>query len=132
MSMEPVAWASPNGRLNNIVSHKRNGTFTVPLVRLSDAEARIAELEALVTASEKDRYCTNFKLLKRAEAAEALLKEAGKALEPFASCSSEWDDEDDALHVFLEWEDGTPAQSLPVVDFRAARAIHDKIGVKDE
>jgi hypothetical protein len=59
----------------------------------------------------------------RAEAAEALLKEAREALEPFA-----------AVEVNELYEDGDEV-SWPFFyahQLRAARAIHDKIGVKDE
>lgn len=62
------------------------------------AEARIAELE------------------KRLADADVVIK-------PFAECASEWDGQPASLHVFFEWNDeGKPAQSLPVADFRAARA----------
>lgn len=66
------------------------------------------ELAAILDASEaKDR---------RIEALEA-------ALTPFAECASEWDGEPDSLHVFLEWnDDKKPVPSLPVADFRRARA----------
>lgn len=66
------------------------------------------EMRALrLVADAKDR---------RIEALEA-------ALTPFAECASEWDGEPDSLHVFLEWnDDKKPVPSLPVADFRRARA----------
>ena len=135
------------------------------VVRLSDAEERIRELEEMLK-EERERgdriagdwftFCEDMEvkpdtqeavayelkadfsnLRARAEAAEALLKEAGEALEPFADCASEWDGEDDALHVSFEWNDeGNPVPSLPVIDFRVARrvarSIAAKIGARDE
>lgn len=59
--------------------------------------------------------------------AEARLAEAVKVMEPFADCASEWNGEADSLHVFFEWNDeGKPVPSLPVADFRAARAWYEK------
>jgi len=54
---------------------------------------------------------------------EKRLADAAVVIEPFADCASEWDGEPDSLHVFLEWNDERkPVPSLPVADFRAARA----------
>lgn len=132
----------------------------VALVTLSSAasaleakDARIAELERENAALAAhaciftdgsgltgDEHGNSICLVtRRATAAEAeaarlrgLLEEAEKALEPFADCAREWDGEDDSLHVFFEWDDETPAQSLPVADFRAARSIHSRIKEKGE
>lgn len=120
--METVAWASRSPRINNIVSHKRNETFTVPLVRLSDAEARIAGLErkaAMLEASAGFAIDDVNRAIARAEAAEALLKEAREATTRLLSRDPE---ETDDIIVYA-FRRGVRA---------AARAIHHKIGVKDE
>lgn len=58
---------------------------------------------------------------------EALKRENAElreALRPFAECAPEWEGEPDSLHVFFEWNDeNAPVPSLPVADFRRARAL---------
>lgn len=105
----------------------------IPLVRLSDAEARIAELEAAADqceaqATEDDtgaiwRYwrAKAEATTARADAAEALLQEAKAALEPFSVRADRWPMNTDSARV-----------SVRLGDLRAARAISDKIGVNDE
>jgi hypothetical protein len=59
----------------------------------------------------------------KAEAYEREIAELREALKPFAECCPEWDGEPDSLHVFFEWNDEcAPVPSLPVADFRRARA----------
>lgn len=61
---------------------------------------------------------------KRVEALERENAELREALKPFAECAPEWESEPDSLHVFLEWNDEkAPVPSLPVADFRHARAL---------
>ena len=124
------------------------------IVRLSDAEARIRELEAVIEQMKADHACeladmaTRFRavnverlseqlgadifaLRDRAEAAEALLKEAREALEPFTKYA-----QDECFKGSTKWElvecDRPGGAWFGAEDFRAARAIHHKIGVKDE
>jgi hypothetical protein len=60
---------------------------------------------------------------RKAEAYEREIAELREALKPFAECCPEWDGEPDSLHVFFEWNDEcAPVPSLPVADFRRARA----------
>ncbi len=162
MSMEPVAWAYKfKGKSPVLTDEKKDWAVgsskwtEEPLVRLSDAEARIAELQAkiewleleaeghdngkrdlaeVLNCADEPRWkhmrLEAVKLKARAEAAEALLKEAGEALEPFSMMAGElfarnW--EDNGVVVMFD-----EAHKLTFKDFRAARAIHDKIGGKDE
>lgn len=93
----------------------------VPLVRLSDAEARIKELELDLRIAIEQRNMTLTEMqrhMDRAEAAEALLKEAGEALDGMLQYAG-----------IIEERCGNVET---VLARRAARAIHRKIGVKDE
>ncbi|MXN51857.1 hypothetical protein GR158_12065 [Shinella sp. AETb1-6] len=63
-------------------------------------------------------------LARQAEALQRENAELREALKPFAECVPEWDGEPDSLHVFFEWNDeNAPVPSLPVADFRRARAL---------
>lgn len=98
---------------------------------LSDAEARIKELEATIRGhmDNNDELATAWAAERaRAEATEALLKEAGKALEPFAAVGKEmpYSIKPDS-HDAWGYNDAT----VTFGHFRAARAVHHKIGVKD-
>lgn len=44
---EPVAWASSRGNMNNLVSHKRNATFNVPLYAAPPAPSVAVKVKAL-------------------------------------------------------------------------------------
>ena len=89
--MEPVAWAWRNNADEQFVATLDEPEICwekQPLVRLSDAEARIAELEKKIDSQiwEMAEEAERTSIQKaRAEAAEALLKEArDKALEEAA------------------------------------------------
>lgn len=70
-----------------------------------------------ILKEERDLYAS------RIAALELRLAEAERVIEPFAECASEWDGQPNSLHIFFEWNDERkPVQSLPVADFRAARA----------
>ena len=152
--MEPVAYLYTGGGREPEASARKFQDITIwvhnrteePLVRLSDAEARIADLEDRLRGSREaadymrkalemqiDR--TNVERA-RAEAYEALLKEAGKALEPFAYVVQRA--ENAAAHYEHDHVAEVPdskrhgPMGLNWGHLRAARAIHHKIGVKDE
>lgn len=160
--MKPAAWAGTGDDGVVDIAERRDiadqwisdGLKVEPLVTLSAANAaieerdkRIAELEAenaglLQSSRHSADWATSaIADMKAAEARaaslEAMVVEALEALEPFADCAREWDGEDDALHVSLEWNDeGKPVPSLPVIDFRianrAARSIAAKIGGRND
>lgn len=95
--------------------------YNIPVVRVSDAEARIRELERDLRIAIEQRNMTLTEMqgqMDRAEAAEALLKEAGEALDGMLQYAG-----------IIEERCGNVET---VLARRAARAIHDKIGVKDE
>jgi hypothetical protein len=113
-------------------------------VRLSEAEARIAELEAEnerlkhrlteVAHQREDVKWTALTHGLNKMSAEALLKEAGKALEPFAKLGdivlAEAPADSDEVNIYVDCEDNI--HWVRNEDFRAARAISDKIGGKDD
>lgn len=136
--MEPVAWVELSPELLKIIEDlppSQSGKSHLTVYR-SDAEARIAELraaifgsanyheglkhEAFVSMGQMLHDCLKMAREKaeaaeaRAEAAEALLKDAGPIIKALLEIRSVWTDphNDDIC--------------------RAARAIHHKIGVKDE
>lgn len=152
--MEPVAWRIKDfadgwfylESKESAEGYKEMyGSKVEPLVRLSDAEARIATLEAALSSAKDDvdlwqhRSSVWKKRAEeeeaRAEAAEALLKEAGpvivklrKALEPLVN--SVFNDNGD-ITVTVTHITHEHCEAAYFAD-RAARAIHHKIGVKDE
>jgi hypothetical protein len=157
--MEPVAWRYRYKQwaetywhyFTKEPRHKEADEIWEPLVRLSDAEARIAEITKW--RDEWKDMATELKGLVeewqgRALAAEALLKEAKTALEPFARyrTADGVTGMDGNTHLRIQdshvlmcnmksmadWAAIDPSTVITVGDFRAARAISDKIGVKDE
>lgn len=127
--MEPVAAAVrkiicryTEGHPTKRVLNKGEDVLLVnEVVRLSDAEARIKALEADVQGyrDNNDELATAWASERaRAEAAEALLKEAGEALDGMLQYAG-----------IIEERCGNVET---VLARRAARAIHHKIGVKDE
>ena len=130
--MEPVAWDETAPSREYVLMLREE--IDAQRVRLSDAEARIAEITKW--RDEWKDMATELKGLveewqARAEAAEALLKEAREALEPFTKYA-----QDDCFKGSTKWElvecDRPGGAWFGAEDFRAARAIHHKIGVKDE
>ena len=119
--MEPVAWAWRNNADEQFVATLDEPEICwekQPLVRLSDAEARIAELiewkdmwKGIAEANEA-----------RAEAAEALLKEAGNCMGIVLKNAKRVD-----MHG-----NGALSDIVGPWYMDQMRAIHDKIGVKDE
>lgn len=192
MSMEPLGHISEYGleklrtRRNYCVSvsHQPEKEYTIGIVRLSDAEARVKELEATIKQMKADHACeiadvaTRFRavnverlseqlgadifaLRDRAEAAEALLKEAIEQRDTWTDNdrAKAWRDVFDSMHQRAMTAEAKLSQLLSYVpeecfegddrwelvkckrsggawfgaeDFRAARSIAAKIGGKDE
>lgn len=165
--LEPVAYAAfaENGNIRiwsqepgRVDATAAVDSFKVEhLVRLSDAEARIRELErerdewegrSERMANDWLQFCADMdvtwdaqeavayelkadfsNLRARAEAAEALLKEAGKALEPFAQEADAWEGYSD-IEAIVEDFPSYCGRNIRVSDLRAARSIASKIGGK--
>jgi hypothetical protein len=140
--LEPVAWMDDGTTRNGsettsfrVVHADTKATmprassenFTVALVRLSDAE----ELEARLTSVSvmKDAFQAAFcRVTRELEAAEALLKEAGEALKPFAEAlDSSNGDERDGSPI---WETSC-AMAIDFRHLRAARSLMSKIGERN-
>lgn len=83
---------------------------------------RIAELEAFYGISKAAVDAA----LARANAAEALLREAGELLDCFGICADDWDEMGDNRIVNLQ-RHGKGDQPIYVSELRAARALADKI-----
>jgi|GEM_PF-6985293 len=146
MSMEPIGHISEYG-LEKLktrrhycvsVSHQPEKEYTIGIVRLSDAEARIKALEADVQGyrDNNDDLATAWASERdRAEAAEALLKEAGPIIETFAQIGDYVLAEapsDATMWYAGPFVDGTQMAQVSLEYFRAARSIAEKIGGKDE
>lgn len=146
--MEPVAWrvkdfadgwffADSKKSADNYA--ETHGPRIEPLVRLSDAEARIeAERQAAINRADvellklTDDYA---KEVERRVAAEALLKEAGPIIKTFAEIGDYVLAEAPADATMWYAGHSCTGEHMAQVSldyFRAARAIRDKIGAKDE
>ena len=98
--------------------------MTSPISAIEDIEAALNEAPICEYPDFTNAVREVLTLARQAEALQRENAELREALTPFAECAPEWEGEPDSLHVFLEWNDeGAPIPSLPVADFRRARAL---------
>ena len=125
---DEAGWAEVSKRYEFFsVEYRDLVTLSQSQSLLAERDKRIAELEELAKAFEAEaNQMREVSIMNRhrAEAAEALLKEAGKVLEPFAERAAEYDD------CPYDWVSAWP--TFTVGDFRAARSLASKIGVGNE
>ena len=87
-------------------------------------EASSPDIAAYIAACNPVAITALLALARQAAEKDAEIARLREALSPFAECAPEWESEPDSLHVFFEWNDeNAPVPSLPVADFRRARAL---------
>lgn len=129
--LEPVAYALEEGTHTSAMLTDAY-EYNTPLVTLSSAQSAIAERDARIAELERWRdLALNTLRIKseEAEAAEALLKEAGKVLEPFAERAGKldgiWKDHE------ANWSPAFGSTAVTIGHLRAARSLMSKIGERN-
>lgn len=133
--IKPVAWAWRDNFDEQFVTTLDEPEICLekqPLVTLSAANAAIEERDKRIAELERERDFLRTKSVENARernAAERLVEEAGKALEPFSDVAGEmfarnWEDP----RVVVALDNPDDAHCVTYADFRAARSLLDKIG----